>query len=122
MRPDVEVIKSFTPSQQSPQSHVRGTVVYDKVQQPAAQIQVSRKSQPLVDTSCITYDNTLYYNQQRLKSSQLQLALQSSKQEASVGGASTTQKNASQTGTQRVGKKTLIHSDLAQYELYMQLQ
>lgn len=48
--------------------------------------------------------------------------LQSSKQEASLGGASTTHKNASQHGTQRVGKKTLIHSDLAQYELYMQLR
>ena len=37
-RPDVEVLKSYTPSQQSPASHMRGVVVYDKVQQPAAQI------------------------------------------------------------------------------------
>ena len=42
-----------------------------QIAQPTAQIQVSRKSQPLVDTSNITYDNTNYLKHQLQKQSQI---------------------------------------------------
>ena len=76
INPNIEVLKSFTPMHagRSNGSPMGNKEQYNKVQQLAADIKVSRKSQPLVDTSIaysmtIEPDNTLYFNQQKLRQS-----------------------------------------------------
>ena len=79
INPNIEVLKSFTPcipARNNAGSPLGNKMEYNKVHQLAADIKVSRKSQPLVDTSMtIEPDNTLYFNQQKLRQSQAHLLM-----------------------------------------------